>query len=84
MRAALYTRVSTHDKGQETANQLNQLREFCLAQNWPIVLEYEDHESGGKADRAQFRALMADAAQREFDMLQNWGANNTLEPRVSV
>jgi DNA invertase Pin-like site-specific DNA recombinase len=72
MRAALYTRVSTHDKGQETANQLNQLREFCSAQNWPIVVEYEDHESGGKADRARFRALMADAAQRKFDVLVFW------------
>jgi DNA invertase Pin-like site-specific DNA recombinase len=72
MRAALYTRVSTHDKGQETANQLNQLREFCSAQNWPIVVEYEDYESGGKADRAQFRALMADAAQRRFDVLVFW------------
>jgi hypothetical protein len=50
MKAALYTRVSTRDKGQETANQLNHLREFCAAQGWPIVNEYEDHESGGKAD----------------------------------
>jgi DNA invertase Pin-like site-specific DNA recombinase len=32
MRAALYTRVSTKDKGQETANQLRQLREFCASQ----------------------------------------------------
>jgi hypothetical protein len=72
MRAALHTCVSTHDKGQETANQLNQLGEFCSAQNWPIVVEYEDHESGGKGDRAQFRALMADAAQRKFDVLVFW------------
>jgi DNA invertase Pin-like site-specific DNA recombinase len=33
MSAALYARVSTRDKGQETANQLKQLREFCSAQN---------------------------------------------------
>jgi DNA invertase Pin-like site-specific DNA recombinase len=72
MRAALYTRVSTRDKGQETANQLNQLREFCAAQSWPIVNEYEDHESGGKADRAQFRAMMTDAAQRKFDLVVFW------------
>lgn len=30
MRAAFYTRVSTRDKGQDTANQLDQLRELCL------------------------------------------------------
>lgn len=69
MRAALYTRVSTRDKGQDTANQVGQLREFCKAQNWPIVVEYEDHESGGKADRAQFRAMMADAARRQFEVV---------------
>jgi DNA invertase Pin-like site-specific DNA recombinase len=72
MKAALYTRVSTRDKGQETANQLKQLREFCSAQSWPIVVEYEDHESGGKADRAQFRTMMADAARRRFDVLLFW------------
>ena len=72
MRVALYTRVSTRDKGQETENQLRQLREFCAAQGWPIVAEYEDYESGGKADRAQFRAMMADAAKRKFDVLVFW------------
>jgi hypothetical protein len=59
MRAALYTRVSTKDKGQETANQLRQLREFCASQAWTIVQEYEDHDSGSKADRVQFKAMMA-------------------------
>ena len=72
MRAAVYTRVSTRDKGQETENQLRQLREFCAAQGWPIVAEYEDHESGGKANRAQFRAMMADASRRRFDVVVVW------------
>jgi DNA invertase Pin-like site-specific DNA recombinase len=72
MRAALYTRVSTRDKGQETTNQLRELREFCATQGWSIVQEYEDHESGGKADRAQFKGMMADAAQRKFDVLLFW------------
>jgi DNA invertase Pin-like site-specific DNA recombinase len=72
MIAALYTRVSTRDKGQETANQLGQLRDFCAAQGWPIVAEYEDHESGGKPDRAQFKAMMLHAAQRRFDVVLFW------------
>lgn len=72
MRAALYTRVSTRDKGQDTKTQLRQLREFCATQSWTIVTEYEDHESGGKADRAQFKAMMADATQRKFDVLLFW------------
>jgi len=72
MRAALYTRVSTRDKGQETENQLCQLRQFCESQAWSIVAEYEDHESGAKADRLQFKTMMSDAAQRKFDVLLFW------------
>jgi DNA invertase Pin-like site-specific DNA recombinase len=71
-RAALYSRVSTKDRGQETDNQLRQLRNFCAVQGWTIVEEYEDHESGGKADRAQFKAMMSDAAQRKFDVVLFW------------
>jgi DNA invertase Pin-like site-specific DNA recombinase len=83
MRAALYTRVSTRDKGQDTANQLTQLREFCAAQGWPIVAEHEDHESGGKAERAQFRAMMTDAAQRRFDVLLFWALDRFTREGVS-
>jgi len=72
MTAALYTRVSTRDKGQETANQLHELRKLCTAQGWTIVSEYEDHESGGKADRSQFKAMMTDAAKRKFDVVLFW------------
>jgi DNA invertase Pin-like site-specific DNA recombinase len=77
MRAAVYIRVSTRDKGQETENQLRQLRGFCAAQSWHIVAEYEDHESGGKADRVQFRAMMADAAKRKFDVLVFWALDRS-------
>ena len=72
IRAALYTRVSTKDKGQETANQATQLREFCKTQGWMILCEYEDHDSGSKADRTRFQAMMADAAQRRFDVIVFW------------
>lgn len=37
MRAALYTRVSTRDKGQDTANQLDQLRDLCRSRSWEIA-----------------------------------------------
>ncbi len=72
MRAALYTRVSTRDRGQETANQLDHLREFCKAQEWQIVSEYEDHDSGAKAARQNFKVLMAAAARRRFDVVLFW------------
>src|SRR5690242_14423928 len=72
MKAALYTRVSTKDKGQDTANQLAQLRDFGRSQNWDIVAEYEDHDSGSNPDRTQFKAMLADAMQRKFDVVLFW------------
>jgi DNA invertase Pin-like site-specific DNA recombinase len=72
MRAALYVRVSTRDKGQDTANQLEQLRAFCHANDWRIVREYKDCESGGKADRREFQAMFADARTRQFDVVLFW------------
>ena len=72
MRVALYTRVSTQHKGQETANQLLQLRECCQAQHWSVLQEYEDHESGGKSERTAFQQMLRDAAARRFDVLFFW------------
>jgi DNA invertase Pin-like site-specific DNA recombinase len=72
MRVALYTRVSTQNKGQETANQLLQLRECCHVQNLSIIVEYEDHDSGGKSERTAFQQMLRDAAVRRFDILFFW------------
>ena len=72
MKIALYARVSTRDRGQETENQMVQLREFAAKQGWTIYREYVDHESGAKADRPQFRAMFQDASQRKFDLLLFW------------
>jgi DNA invertase Pin-like site-specific DNA recombinase len=72
MRAAIYTRVSTRDRGQETANQGMQLREFWQAQNWIVIEEYEDYECGGKPDRPQFAAMIVEASRRRFDVVVFW------------
>ena len=40
MKIALYARVSTREKGQDTENQLLQLRQFCRQQGWEIAGEY--------------------------------------------
>ena len=37
MKIALYARVSTKDKGQDTENQLVQLREFAAKQGWHVT-----------------------------------------------
>jgi len=86
-RVAVYSRVSTKDKGQEVENQLRQLRDFCLRQGWTIVHEYVDRASGKHSDREQFQALFAAASRREFDVVLFWaldrfsreGVFNTLQ-----
>jgi len=41
-------------------------RRRCSSNSKPCAVhEYDDHESGGKADRAQLKTMMADAAQRD-------------------
>jgi DNA invertase Pin-like site-specific DNA recombinase len=70
-KVAIYARVSTRDR-QETENQLRELRAYSHKQGWQIVGEYVDHESGGKADRPQFRRLFEDAHRRKFDMVLFW------------
>jgi DNA invertase Pin-like site-specific DNA recombinase len=72
MKAALYARVSTKDKGQDTENQLAQLRDFCAASGWSITAEFVDHATGKRSDREQFKAMFASAGRREFDYLVTW------------
>jgi DNA invertase Pin-like site-specific DNA recombinase len=72
MRAVLYARVSTTDKGQEVENQLHQLREFCQRQGWTLIHEYMDHETGGSPDRSQFRKMLSDGGRHSFDVLVFW------------
>ena len=72
MKIALYSRVSTKDKGQDVQNQLRQLRDFCSKQGWNVASEYVDHASGKRSDREQFQAMFAAASRREFDCVLFW------------
>jgi DNA invertase Pin-like site-specific DNA recombinase len=72
MRTALYARVSTKDKGQDTENQLVQLREFAKTQAWTITGEYVDRVTGKHSDREEFQKLFQDASQRKFDTVLFW------------
>jgi DNA invertase Pin-like site-specific DNA recombinase len=71
-RVAIYSRVSTKDKGQDVQNQLRQLRNFCARQGYEIVREYVDHASGKLSDRDAFQELFAGASRREFDVVLFW------------
>lgn len=72
MRVAIYARVSTKDKGQDTENQLIDLREFAERSGWEITREYIDHESAKTGDREEFKALMRDAGRRKFGIALVW------------
>jgi DNA invertase Pin-like site-specific DNA recombinase len=72
MRAALYARVSTKDKRQDTENQLIQLRKFAETQGWTITAEYLDRATGKRSDREQFQKMFSAASRREFDILLFW------------
>lgn len=69
--AAIYARVSTKDKGQDTENQLAQLRRYAEAQSWSTV-ELIDHETGKHADRAAFQQVFEAASRREINMVLVW------------
>jgi|SRR5579871_4115076 len=72
MRAAVYGRVSTKDRGQDVENQLIQLRAYCERMGWTIAEEYMDKASGKSAERNAYQRLFADAAQRHFDVVLVW------------
>ena len=71
-RVAIYSRVSTKDKGQDVENQLRQLREFCRTQKWQITREYVDVASGKRSDRDAFKQMFSAASRREFDVVLFW------------
>jgi len=75
MRIALYASVSTKDKGQDYANQLNELREFVArkaSEGWALAGEYVDKASGKSSERAAFQRMFEDASRKEFDLVLFW------------
>lgn len=73
MRVALYARVSTDDKGQNTDVQLDALRAFCVTQGYEIAGEYVDEASAADyIRRTSWAQLMKDAALRRFDAVLVW------------
>ena len=67
MRVAIYARVSTSDKDQNTDTQLLPLREYCSFMGWEVYREYVDQASANDlGHRVQWRQLLDDAAKRRF------------------
>src|SRR5215468_3638889 len=77
-RVAIYTRVSTGDKGQTTENQRAQLENWAERPGHAIVEVYEDKGiSGakGRDKRPAFDALLKAAVRREVDMIAVWSSD---------
>jgi len=71
MKAALYARVSTDDKGQDPERQMAELRRYAEAMGWSWV-EYVDQESGGTTGRLAYQLLMEAVDKRRVDVVVVW------------
>ena len=71
MRAALYTRVSTHDQ-QTLAMQRDALQEFAIRRGWTVTETVEEIASGAKDNRPKRQALLTAARRRQLDVILVW------------
>tara|TARA_B100000925_G_scaffold237930_1_gene186737 strand:+ start:90 stop:683 length:594 start_codon:yes stop_codon:yes gene_type:complete len=75
MKAVIYTRISTSDKGQTVDNQLRILREVAEKKGYEVVQELSDEGiSGakGRDEREGFNELIKGAIRKEFDIILCW------------
>jgi DNA invertase Pin-like site-specific DNA recombinase len=72
MRAALYARVSTVDKGQDPEVQLRDLREYAARRGLEAVAEFVDFASGARNGRPEYQRMFDAARKRRFDVLLVW------------
>ena len=72
MRAALYARVSTADRGQDPEVQLAPMRALAAAREWEVV-EYTDRASAADLrGRREWRQLLEDARLGRIDLVLVW------------
>ncbi len=68
LRALIYARVSTADKGQDHTAQLDELQAVAAARGWDVVGSFHDTTSGTKADRPGLAAAVARARRGGVDI----------------
>lgn len=84
MRVAIYTRVSTRDKGQDPENQRRQLHEYIQRQGWIFVEEFTDKISGSTSiKRDEFKRMMQEVTRRTFDVILVWALDRFTREGVS-
>jgi len=73
VRAIIYARVSTRDKGQDVDNQLPEMRAFVQGRGWNLKDEFVDYASaGGKVQRDQFESMIEACERGGADVLLVW------------
>ena len=72
LRAGLYARVSTEDRGQDPETQLRPLREYAKRRGFRVVGEYVDKASGTTESRPNYQRLFEAARKRELDVVLVW------------
>lgn len=72
LRAGLYARVSTSDKGQDPALQLTPLSGYCKQRGWLITGRYVDYCTGKTARRPELDKLLDAARKRQIDCIVVW------------
>jgi DNA invertase Pin-like site-specific DNA recombinase len=72
LRAGLYARVSTEDRGQDPETQLRPLREYAERRGFLVVGEFVDRASGTTEARPQYQKLLEAARKRELDVVLVW------------
>ena len=66
MKIAIYTRVSTIDKGQTLEQQELPLIEYCKKENWEYEI-FKEFASGSKESRPELDKMMQRVRNKEFD-----------------
>jgi len=73
LRAALYARVSTSNKGQDVGLQLEELRRVAEQRGWLVSEEFvDDGVSGSDDSRPELNRMMAEAQAGNFDLVAVW------------
>jgi DNA invertase Pin-like site-specific DNA recombinase len=72
LRAAIYARVSTDDRGQDPETQLRQLRQYAKHRGFAVVEEFVDNGSGRDDTRPQYQKLFGAVRKRHVDVVLCW------------
>jgi DNA invertase Pin-like site-specific DNA recombinase len=72
LRAGLYARVSSEDRGQDPETQLRPLREYAKRRGFKVAGEYVDYASGTTETRPQYQSLLETVRKRGLDVVLVW------------